>query len=152
MVEHETEQSSEMCGSVGYLARLAIATGLFMFVFEVVRNWGEWQPWPGWVIDYLCGSLLIFGGWQALRPPPHQTTTFMCAAWGFFCCLLWGSFFGNVEHWEGENYGPIPQKLYTIMVGGFFAYAVVVFIWCMIATRPIVDHDNHQKERHESRS
>lgn len=37
MVEHETEQPSELRGSVGYLARLAIATGLLMFVLGVVR-------------------------------------------------------------------------------------------------------------------
>ena len=31
--------------AVRRLARLAIATGLF--VFEIVRNWGNWQPRPG---------------------------------------------------------------------------------------------------------
>ncbi len=45
--------------------------------------------------------------------------------------------FGNLEHWSGENFGPIPQKPYTIMIGGFFLYAIAMFIWCMSATRPV---------------
>ena len=128
---------TERVNSIRVVARLAIVTGLLMFPFEVVRNWGNWQPWPGWVVDDICGSLLILGGWQALRVPPRRATNFLCSAWGFFLCLLWSSFFGNLEHWGGENFGPIPQNPYTIMIGGFFLYAIAMFIWCMAATRPV---------------
>ncbi len=128
---------TEEGNSIRAIARLAVVTGLLMFPFEVIRNWGNWQPWPGWVIEYICGALLILGGWRALRALPRSVTNFLCAAWGFFLCLLWSSFFGNLEHWSGENFGPIPQKPYTVMIGGFFVYAIVMFIWCMAATRPV---------------
>lgn len=117
------------------IARISIATGLGMFVFEVVRNWGDWQPWPAWVVDYICGSLLAVGGWLALRPLPRRSIGLMCGAWGFFLALLWGSFFGNLKNWAGKNNGPIPQKVYTIMIGGFLLYAAVMFFWCMATTR-----------------
>ena len=34
-------------------ARLALAFGTFLAVGELVRNWGDWQWWPFWVVDYI---------------------------------------------------------------------------------------------------
>jgi len=43
-------------------ALLAIAFGLFLAVAEAVRNWGDWQWWPFWLVDYIAATLLVAGG------------------------------------------------------------------------------------------
>ena len=54
-----TRPAAHISGSLRWLARATIGVGAFMCVFEIVRNWGNWQPWPGWVVDYFCAALLI---------------------------------------------------------------------------------------------
>ena len=43
-------------------ARIAIGFGAFLAVAEIVRNWGDWEPWPWWVVDYIAVALLLYGG------------------------------------------------------------------------------------------
>jgi len=45
-------------------------------IAEAVRNWGNWQWWPFWVVDYVSAGLLVAGAlmtlaasrWPALIP------------------------------------------------------------------------------------
>lgn len=118
-------------GGLRWLTRVTIGVGAFMCVFEIARNWGNWQPWPWWVVDYFCAALLIAGGWWAGRPLPQRSIALMCAAWGFLLALVYGSFVGNLAHLDQPNYGPIPQRPYTMLVGFFLACVSVGFVWCV---------------------
>ena len=71
-------------------AYLALAFGVFLFIGEVVRNWGDWQWWPFWVVDYIAASLLIFGGQRALKT---GTVRWLTGGWGFTAAMFWMSFF-----------------------------------------------------------
>lgn len=48
-------------------AWLAMAFGLSLAVLEAVRNWGNWQWWPFWMVDYVAAGLLVAGGVLTLR-------------------------------------------------------------------------------------
>ena len=57
--------------------------------------------------------------------------SYLCAAWAFLSAIVTESFFGNLNHWYGQNYGPLPQKLYTVMVGVFPVYTLSMTFWCL---------------------
>ncbi len=68
--------------------------GLTLAILEVVRNWGAWQWWPFWVVDYIAAAMLIAGGLIALR---RGATHLLCAAWSFACAMFWMSFFAHLD-------------------------------------------------------
>lgn len=95
-------------------AWLAIAFGGSLAVLEVARNWGDWQWWPFWIVDYLAASFLLVGGSTFLRA---QTTAWLGAGWGFTCALFWTSFFNHLDNVRREvitesNEGPL-----TLIIG-----------------------------------
>jgi hypothetical protein len=106
-------------------ARLAIAFGAFLAVAEVVRNWGDWQPWPWWVVDYIAVALLLFGGRAALPSRPHPTPAPLCGAWGFTCAMFYMSFFSHLETLDQKGTGPIDAGPLTATIGVLFAITIL---------------------------
>ena len=39
-------------------AYMAAAFGTFLAIGETVRNWGNWQWWPFWLVDYIAARCL----------------------------------------------------------------------------------------------
>ena len=87
-------------------ARIAIGFGVFLAIAEVVRNWGDWQPWPWWVVDYIAVALLLFGGRAALPGRARRSAAPLCAGWGFTCAMFYMSFFGHLETLERKGQRP----------------------------------------------
>lgn len=75
-------------------AFIALAFGLFLTVAEIVRNWGDWQPWPFWLVDFIAAGALI---WGALRTLGRGSSRLLSAAWGFTVGVFWMSFFSHAE-------------------------------------------------------
>ena len=46
---------------------LALIYGLGLICFETLVNWGQWQWWPYWLVDYVAAALLILGGIATLN-------------------------------------------------------------------------------------
>lgn len=99
-------------------AWMAIAFGLALSVLEALRNWGDWQWWPFWTVDYLAALLLVIGGFAALN---GRGAAWLAAGWGFACAMFWMSFF---SHYEGvlqaAEVSAREQRL-TMIIGGLFA-------------------------------
>ncbi|WP_374570904.1 hypothetical protein [Phenylobacterium sp.] len=72
----------------------AVVFGLALGVLEVVRNWGDWEWWPFWVVDYVAAALLVAGGMFTIR---RRTSHVLTAGWGFTCAMFWMSFFGHYK-------------------------------------------------------
>ena len=102
-------------------ARIAIAFGAFLAIAEVARNWGDWQPWPWWVVDYIAVALLLYGGRAALPGRPLRNVTPLCGAWGFACAMFYGSFFSHLESLNEKGTGPIESHTLTLTIGVLFA-------------------------------
>jgi hypothetical protein len=102
---------------------LAVAFGLALAVLEVVRNWGAWEWWPFWVVDYVAATLLVIGGLMALR---RGVGHWLTAGWGFTCAMFWMSFFGHYEGLlkAGAAAGAREQRLTTI-IGIMFAITLI---------------------------
>lgn len=117
-------------------AWLAVAFGALLAVLEMVRNWGHWQWWPFWVVDYVAAALLLFGGIAALR---HRGTGWLAAGWGFTCALFWGSFFSHSESVREEiNMEPDEEQL-TLIIGILFAITIGGLVATLVGLRPSGD-------------
>ncbi|WP_332772731.1 hypothetical protein [Phenylobacterium sp.] len=104
-------------------AWLAIVFGLVLGALEAVRNWGDWQWWPFWVVDYLAATLLVVGGVLALR---RSVERWLSAGWGFACAMFWMSFFGHYGDAmkAGGEISAREQRL-TLIIGILFGVTVV---------------------------
>ena len=45
-------------------AYMALLYGVGLAGFETLVNWGQWQWWPFWLVDYVAAALLLFGGFK----------------------------------------------------------------------------------------
>lgn len=114
----------------------ALIFGGFLFVAELVRNWGDWQWWPFWVVDYIAASLLIFGGQRALRT---GTVRWLAGGWGFTASMFWMSFFSHVANLQTKaqmHTGPVDEGWLTIIIGFMLAIALGAFLLALLGKRP----------------
>ena len=77
-------------------AWLALIVGVSLGGFELLVNWGQWQWWPYWLVDFVASALLIGGGIQTLRRS-EPGLRLLCAGWAFAIGMAWMSFAGNFE-------------------------------------------------------
>lgn len=98
-------------------AVLAIGFAVWLAIAEVVRNWGDWQWAPFWVVDYMAAGLLAFGGVRALR---RGTVRWLSGAWGFATAMVYMSFFSHLENLRTQanaHSGPVPEGNLTAIIG-----------------------------------
>jgi len=123
-------------------AYLALAFGVFLFIGEIVRNWGDWQWWPFWVVDYIGASLLIFGGQRALKT---GTLRWLTGGWGFTAAMFWMSFFNHVDNLRAngpETNGPIEESQLTMIIGIMLAIALSGLLMALLGKRPTPSSPN----------
>jgi hypothetical protein len=121
---------------ISVFARLAIVFAGLLTVGEVIRNWGDWQWWPFWLVDYLAAGLLFFGGRLALKAPQERRVGPLVGALGFTASLAYMSFFGHLSSLNEGTNGPIPHTALTAIIGVLFVAAFVSFSWLLrIASR-----------------
>lgn len=112
-------------------AYTAITFGIFLSVAEAYRNWGDWQWWPFWAVDYAAALLLIIGGGMVLR---GRAKHWLTGGWGFTSAMFYMSFFSHVERLRGEAgraYGPdgsLTEDSLTQAIGLMLAIALLGFI------------------------
>lgn len=114
-------------------AWLAIGFGALGAVLEIPRNWGHWEWWPFWVIDYVSAGLLIAGGILALR---GRTDSWLTGGWGFACAMFWMSFFGHYEGlMKAGAAGDAHERRLTLIIGVMFAVTIVGLISALLGRR-----------------
>lgn len=106
----------------------AVLFGSALAVLEAVRNWGDWQWWPFWVVDYVAAGLLVAGGVVVLR---GRSRHWLTAGWGFACAMFWMSYFG---HLEGLLQGGVEarERMLTQIIGAMFAITIAGLVLSLI--------------------
>lgn len=107
-------------------AFLALGFGLFLAIAEIVRNWGDWQPWPFWIVDFFAAGSLIWGALRSLR---QGSSRLLSAAWGFTTGIFWMSFFSHTEtlnEGAGDTYagGAMNEGTLTLIIGAMLLAAI----------------------------
>jgi len=84
-------------------AFLAIIYGLGLASFETYVNWGQWQWWPFWLVDYVAAALLIFSGLATLKRRIYGPKL-LGSDWGFTLGMMWMSLAGNISDGTDQPY------------------------------------------------
>jgi len=108
-------------------AYMAIVFGCVLAILEAIRNWGNWQWWPYWMIDYIMATLLILGGFLVLKKT-RTSGQILASAWGVSFGAGYMSFWSHVENFNEVAHGNISQTPLTYLIGFGLISCVVGFI------------------------
>ena len=120
---------------IRFSAIVAIVFGLVLAAGEVMRNWGDWQWWPFWLVDYIAAALLIFGGQRALNT---GTVRWLTGAWGWTAAMAWMSFFSHLyelREQTGTHTGPMDEGQLTTIIGIGLGVTLVGFLLALLGDR-----------------
>ncbi len=107
-------------------AVLALAFGVFLALAEAARNWGNWQWWPFWLVDFIAAALLIVGSALVLRGRPNGIPV-LSGAWGFTTAMFYMSFWSHVGHFNQAADGNLSQSPLTVIIGIMWVITIVGF-------------------------
>jgi hypothetical protein len=124
-----------------FSAWLALAFGTFLAVAEVLRNSGEIQWWPFWVVDYLAVALLQWGAIAVLWTPNDRGLGVLTAAWGFTAAMFYLSLFSHIEAMQKTGLpfslsniqSATDEPVLTLIIGTLFAIALAGLATSLIA-------------------
>jgi hypothetical protein len=117
-----------------FSARLALGFATFLAIAEVMRNAGEVQWWPFWVVDYIAVFLLLGGAAGVLwTPDAKRGLEILAAGWGFAAAMLWMSFFGHIDEIARSGVAvdmtnaqsALDEPWLTVIIGVMFAITLV---------------------------
>lgn len=115
-------------------AVLALVFGAFLVVAETARNWGNWQWWPFWLVDFVAAALLIFGGTLVLRPTRGGSQV-LCGAWGFTSAMFYMSFWSHIENSNEVADGNLAQRPLTTIIGILWVITIIGFVLSLLNSR-----------------
>jgi hypothetical protein len=106
-----------------YAALMALIYSAGLAGFETLVNWGQWQWWPLWLVDYVAAAMLAVGAIGVIR---HYSAgaAMLAAAWGFALGMMWMSLAGNIEAGVDPDRAARVAGLYIVLIA--FSMA-----WCM---------------------
>ncbi len=124
-----------------FAAWLALAFGTFLAIAEALRNSGQVQWWPFWVVDYIAVGLLLWGAAAVLWRPSSRGLPILTAGWGFACAMFWMSFFGHIDEVMSSGVAvdltnaqsAVDEPVLTIIIGVLFAITVVGLVTSLLA-------------------
>jgi hypothetical protein len=105
---------------------LALGFGAVLAIAEIIRNWGDWQAWPFWIVDFIAAGALIWGG---LRTLSQGSSRLLSAAWGFTVGIFWMSFFSHTQalsEGTAQTYasGAVSEGVLTLIIGAMLVAAI----------------------------
>ncbi len=106
----------------------------FLALAESARNWGNWQWWPFWLVDFIAAALLIAGAALVLRGGRGGNAV-LCVAWGFTTAMFYSSSWSHIEHLAEPADGNLSQEPLTIIIGIMWLITIVGFALATIASR-----------------
>jgi len=126
-----------------FSAWLALAFGTFLAVAEALRNSGEVQWWPFWVVDFIAVALLQWGAISILWVPSQRSTAVLTAAWGFACAMFYMSLFGHISDLLGTGtevantnaQSALDEPGLTIVIAVMFAITLAGLATSLLADR-----------------
>ena len=126
-----------------FSAWLALGFGTFLAVAEVLRNSGEIQWWPFWVIDYIAVALLQWGAIAILWTPSDRGLPILTAGWGFTAAMFYMSLFGHLDELAKTGVplsltnatGAAEEPVLTLIIGVLFAVTLVGLATSLLAGR-----------------
>jgi len=79
------------------LGAFSVFHGVVLAIGEIARNWGHWQWWPLWTIDFVAAGLIFVGGWMTWRTDAPKSHLILVAGWSFATAMTWMSFASHLD-------------------------------------------------------
>jgi hypothetical protein len=115
-------------------ASVALIVGTLLASFETLVNWGQWQWWPFWLVDFVGAALLIGGGVLTLRN--HVSgDRILCAGWAFNIGMAWMSMAGNIEMGTDPARAGRVAGFYVALIGLHIAVSTLCLLLAITARR-----------------
>jgi hypothetical protein len=115
-------------------AILALIVGTLLASFETLVNWGQWQWWPFWLVDYVGAALLIGGGVMTLRG--HRSgDRILCASWAFNIGMAWMSMAGNIETGTDPARAGRVAGFYVALIGLHITVSTICLLLAALGRR-----------------
>jgi len=118
-----------------FSAYLAIMYGIGLISFETLVNWGQWQWWPFWLVDYVAATLLILGGIATLNNRTYGSRL-LCASWGFALGMMWMSLSGNISEGTDPDRAGRVVGLYVTLIVTSIAISLIGLLLAMTKDDP----------------
>jgi hypothetical protein len=126
-----------------FSAWLALGFGTFLAVAEVLRNSGEIQWWPFWVVDYIAVALLQAGAIAILWTPSDRGVPLLTAGWGFAAAMFYMSLFGHLDELAKTGVpfslayanGPADEPVLTLIIAILFGVTLIGLATSLLAGR-----------------
>jgi hypothetical protein len=115
-------------------AILALIFGAFLACAELARNWGNWQWWPFWLVDFIAASLLIAGG-SLFLGGRARGVQLLAGAWGFTTAMFYMSFWSHIENFQQPAEGNLSQGPLTLTIGVMWVITIIGFVLALAARR-----------------
>lgn len=124
-----------------FSAWLALAFGTFLAVAEAVRNSGEIQWWPFWVVDYIAVALLMWGAVAILWQPSERGLSILTAGWGFTSAMFYMSLFSHISSLQSTGgevaeinaQSALDEPWLTVVIGVLFGLTLLGLATSLIA-------------------
>ena len=113
-------------------AQLALAFGLFLAVAEVARNWGDWQWWPFWLVDFIAAGLLVLGSVSTFRDRP-RAPALLAGAWGFTSAMFYMSFWSHIGSLDQAVEGNVSAGPLTVIIGVMWVLTILGLVLSLAA-------------------
>ncbi len=117
-------------------AILAVITGVVLALGELRANWGDWQFWPLWLVDFAASALLIAGGWMVFRRHPLAQSV-LASGWAFTLGMSWLSLGINLDLGVSAARDGRMGGLYVWLLGGLVASALLGLVLTLLGRTKI---------------
>jgi hypothetical protein len=105
---------------------------------ETMLNWGHWQFWPLWVVDYVIAVWLLIAVWLTRRPgASHHLTT----AWAFTAGVLYMALFGGMDELRRSSHQGSEDVVFMWLVAGMLGVSLLGLGFSMGASSRSNSHD-----------
>jgi len=109
---------------LSFSAYMALLYGFGLAGFETLVNWGQWQWWPFWLVDYVAAGLLLLAGFATLKNLT-SSSKLLCLGWGFTLGMMWMSLAGNIADGTDPDRAARVADLYVALIVFSLAYSLI---------------------------
>jgi hypothetical protein len=108
---------------------IAALFAIGLAIGEAILNWGHWQFWPLWVVDYVIVIWLLVGVWLARR---HEASHHLTIAWAFTAGIFYMALFGGLDELRGVPGAVAENAILLSLISLMFALSLLG-LGCSIA-------------------
>ena len=101
---------------------LALLFAVGLAIGEAAMNWGDWQWWPLWVVDYVCVAWLL-GGVAATRG--GAPSAWLTSGWAFTAGIFYMALFVWLDEFRNHPEQLAAQLPMIRTIGAMLALCVV---------------------------